>query len=63
MIDFYVKQAYYMYGQCLDVLFRATVDVFGVVKKGQVDVVSFICQNSLCICTGWPRSYRTPICL
>lgn len=30
--------------------FRATVDVFGVVKKGQVDVVSFICQNSLCIC-------------
>jgi hypothetical protein len=49
--DFYVKQAYYMlmYSQCLNVIFRATVDVLGVVKNGQVDVVSDICQNSLCI--------------
>jgi len=39
-----------IYSQCLNVLFRATVDVFGVVKKGEVDVVSFMCHNSLCIC-------------
>jgi hypothetical protein len=38
-----------MYRQCLNVLFRASVDVRGVVKKGQVDVVSNICQSSLCI--------------
>jgi len=45
------KQAYYMhmYSQCLNVIFRATVDVRGVVKNGQADVVSSICQNSLCI--------------
>ena len=51
IIDFYVKQAYYMlmYSQCLNVIFRATVDIRGVVKKGQVNVVSNICQNSLCI--------------
>ena len=38
-----------MYSHCLNVIFRATVDVLGVVKNGQVDVVSNICQNSLCV--------------
>jgi len=38
-----------MYSQCLNVIFRATVDVLGVVKNGQVNVVSNICQNSVCI--------------
>jgi hypothetical protein len=36
-----------MYSECLDVLFRATVDVRSVVKNGQVDVVSNICQQNL----------------
>ena len=35
-----------MYSQCLNVLFRGTVDVRGVVKNGQVDVVSNICQQN-----------------
>lgn len=45
------KQAYYMlmYSRCLNVIFRATMDVHGVVKNGQVGAVSNICQNSLCI--------------
>jgi hypothetical protein len=49
IIDFIVKQAYYvlMYSQCLNLLFRATVDVLGVVKKGEVDTVSNICQNTV----------------
>ena len=38
-----------MYSHCLNVIFRASVDVRGVVKNGQVGVVSNICQNSLCI--------------
>lgn len=32
---------------CLNALFRATVDVSGVVKKGQVDLVSNIPQQYL----------------
>jgi hypothetical protein len=69
IIDFYVKQAYYMlmYSQCLNVIFRATVDVFGVVKKGQVDVVSNICQNSLwrihCGCIIYPLKRQMVIIL
>jgi hypothetical protein len=51
IIDLYVKQAYYtlMCSQYLNVIFRATVDIRGVVKNGEVDVVSNVCQNSLCI--------------
>jgi len=51
VIAFYINQAYYMlmYSQCVNVIFRATVDVLGAVKNGRVDVVSDICQNSLCI--------------